>query len=128
VIIGLSGYGRSGKDEAAKGLTEQHGFTRLAFADVLREFLYRLNPVVKPTYLRAFPPLVLDARVQAVIDRYGWDGYKETPYGPEIRELLQRLGTEGGRELISDTIWIDATLKDAPEKVVITDVRFPNEE
>ena len=32
-IIGLSGYARSGKDEAAKVLVEELGFPRVAFAD-----------------------------------------------------------------------------------------------
>ena len=39
-IVGLSGYARSGKDEAAKVLVEEFGFTRVAFADKLREVLY----------------------------------------------------------------------------------------
>jgi hypothetical protein len=131
VIIGLSGYARSGKDTAAAGM-DMWGFKRVAFADKLRDFLYLLNPVVKPRYDRAFAPLVPDWRVQQVIDRFGWHGYKETAYGPEIRELLQRLGTECGRELISDTVWIDAALNnveldDHYKSVVVTDVRFPNE-
>jgi hypothetical protein len=46
--------------------------------------------------------------------------------------LLQRLGTECGRELISDTVWIDAALNnveldDHYKSIVVTDVRFPNE-
>jgi hypothetical protein len=125
VIVGLAGYARSGKDEAAKGLTTL-GFERRAFADKLREFIYRLNPVVTS------PVWGEHLRLAEVIDVYGWDGYKESKYGKEIRELLQRLGTECGRQLISDTIWIDATLGDnrimIPEpKIVVADVRFPNE-
>jgi hypothetical protein len=110
VIIGLSGYARTGKDTAAAGM-DMWGFKRVAFADKLRDFLYLLNPVVKPRYDRAFAPLVNENwRVQNVIDKYGWDGYKATPYGPEIRELLQRLGTECGRQLLYDHVWIDAAL------------------
>jgi len=39
------------------------------------------------------------------------------------------LGTEWGRKLIDDGIWVSATMKRAVNggKVVITDVRFPNE-
>jgi hypothetical protein len=131
VIIGLSGYARSGKDTAAAGM-DMWGFKRVAFADKLRDFLYLLNPIIQPRYKRAFAMLVPDARVQTVIDKHGWGGYKETPYGPEIRELLQRLGTECGRTLISDTVWIDAALNnveldDHYKSIVVTDVRFPNE-
>lgn len=121
MIIGLSGYARSGKDEAAKGLGTIN-FRRVAFADKLREFLYALNPMVAGTSS-------LPVRLKFVIDRYGWDGYKETTYGKDIRELLQRLGTECGREMIGDTVWVDAVMNNLrpTEHYVIADVRFPNE-
>lgn len=143
-IIALSGYARSGKDEAAKVLVEEFGFTQVAFADKLREMLYQLNPIVS-----ACKPLDLNVRigehtkklvipgfenfthvyVQNVIDRFGWAGYKETEYGDEIRRLLQRLGTEAGRQTLWDSIWIDAALTGLPDdaKVVVSDARFFNE-
>lgn len=127
MIVGLSGYARSGKDTFADILVEEYGFTRIAFADTMRNFLYVLNPMVKPRYERSFSALVPDQRLQDVIDRFTWDGYKATPYGKEIRELMQRLGTECGRAMISDTVWIDAALKGISGNVVVTDVRFPNE-
>lgn len=132
-IIGLSGYARSGKDEAAKVLVEEYGFTRIAFADKLRDFLYALNPVVRvepvidPRYL---DPVGYEiSRVKNVIDQYGWDGYKETIYVDEIRPLLQRLGTEAGRGVLGPNIWIDSALNnlDPEGKYVVTDCRFPNE-
>lgn len=135
-IVGLSGYARSGKDEAAKVLVEEFGFTRVAFADKLRDFLYALNPMVSQyVYVKGDDdkPVLWGGNetvcVQEVIDVFGWDGYKETPYGPEVRRLLQRLGTEAGRETLWDSIWIDAALTGLPEdaKVVVTDCRFPNE-
>jgi hypothetical protein len=122
MIIGLSGYARSGKDEAAKALIEA-GFIRLAFADKLREVLYALNPyVVDDTGYE-------HVNLQTVIDDYGWDGYKETPWGSEIRRLIQRLGTEAGRQTLWDSIWVDATMNQIVpgQNYVITDVRFPNE-
>lgn len=131
MIVGLSGYARSGKDESAKALQEI-GWERRAFADKLREFLLALNPLVAPGVQPAFGAHKVIATAQEVIDQYGWDGYKESPYGAHMREYLQRLGTECGRELISDTIWIDAALGGASHggpapKIVVTDVRFPNE-
>lgn len=124
-IIALSGFARSGKDEAAKLLVEEFGFKQVAFADKLRDMLYQLNPIVKGmgrldddnTYL------------QDVINEYGWNGYKETIHGTEIRRLLQRLGTEAGRQTLWDSIWIDAALTGLPEdaKVVVSDARFFNE-
>lgn len=129
-IIALSGFARSGKDEAAKVLVEEFGFTRVAFADKLREVLYALNPIVGELNLSGQGYTdVKTLYVQDVIDKYTWDGYKETSYGPEIRRLLQRLGTEAGRQTLWDSIWIDAALTGLPEdaKVVVSDARFFNE-
>lgn len=123
MIIGLSGYARSGKDEAAKVLVEEFGFKRVAFADKLREFLYVLNPDIRSE--SGYD--VWD--VQGVIDHYGWDGYKEGEYAQPIRQYLQRLGTEAGRQVLWDSIWIDAALHDVNQfdNIVVTDCRFPNE-
>lgn len=130
-IIGLSGFARTGKDEAAKVLVEEFGFTQIAFADRLRSFLYDLNPIVrhhmKPSdslyWAEEFPFL------KDVIDEYGWDGYKETVWKDEIRRLLQRLGTEAGRQNLGDTIWIDSAFRGLPDdaKIVVSDPRFFNE-
>ena len=146
-IIALSGYARSGKDEAARALVEEEGFVQVAFADKLREMIYAINPIVAHVEdENRVSPIVGEAKplvsvrgtkicehrpmyVKDVIDRYGWGGYKETFYGPEIRRLLQRLGTEGGRQTLWDTIWIDAALTGLDEnaKVVVSDARFFNE-
>lgn len=60
--------------------------------------------------------------------------WKEAPLGGvwgdlTPRLLLQKLGTEGGRELIHENIWVNALFADLKEdsKWIITDVRFPNE-
>lgn len=126
-IIALSGYARSGKDEAAKVLVEEHGFIQVAFADKLREMLYALNPLI--SVWRDWDGEPGPVYVQDVIDRYGWGSYKETAYGTEIRRLLQRLGTEAGRQTLWDSIWIDAALTGLPEdaRVVVSDARFFNE-
>lgn len=125
-IIALSGFARSGKDETAKVLVEEFGFQQVAFADKLREMLYALDPIVGHYYYDKNPSLLT---VQDIIDKHGWGGYKETEFGAEIRRLLQRLGTEAGRQTLWDTIWIDAALTGlAPDaKVVVSDARFFNE-
>lgn len=129
-VIALSGFARSGKDEVSNILVKEFGFKKVAFADKLREVLYALNPIVAhgwQTKAKDYP--FEPVYVQNVIDQYGWDGYKETSYGPEIRRLLQRLGTEAGRETLWDSIWIDAALTghDEDAKIVISDARFINE-
>jgi hypothetical protein len=113
--VGLSGYGRSGKDTIGAAL-QQHGYVRAAFADRIRESLYVLNPLISDS-----------ERVADIIDEQGWEATKGTH--PEARVLLQRLGSEVGRDLLGENIWVDMTFKNVPDgsKVVITDCRFPNE-
>lgn len=117
MIIGLSGYARSGKDEIAKVLVEEHGYTRVAFADKIREFLYELNPQVGST------------RLAPLVSEYGWDVAKSSP---EVRYLLQTLGVSA-RKLFGDRFWVHEAMKtmlnNPPPDLnyVITDVRFFNE-
>lgn len=144
-LVGFSGYARSGKDTAVALLADE-GYKRIAFADKLREVLYALNPIVVDS-----APMQLTVKqgtkvknlsmpgyenfqhiyVQDVIDKYTWDGYKETPYSTEIRRLLQRLGTEAGRNAMWDSIWVDAALKVVDEHpydlYAVSDCRFVNE-
>lgn len=116
MIIGLSGYAQSGKDSVAEILVNQYGYTRVAFADPIRELLYEMNPTVKDG----------GYRVQGVVDGYGWDVAK-TAF-PEVRTLLQNLGV-GARKIFGEDFWVDQALRNvtADGDYVITDVRFPNE-
>jgi hypothetical protein len=120
-ILGLAGYARSGKDTAGNALAEL-GWKRIAFADVLREFVYRLNPLIMSEWGKV-------TQLKWIIDEYGWDGYKRTQWADGVRDMLQVCGTECGRELISPNIWVDATFNrmEPDGKYVISDVRFPNE-
>jgi hypothetical protein len=117
-LVAFCGYARSGKDTAALVLAE-YGYERLAFADALRDSLYALNPIVQVEYA---------LRAQEIVDGIGWDRAK-VEY-PEIRELLQRFGTEVGRTLYGENFWVDRVMTKVKPggKYVITDVRFPNEQ
>lgn len=115
MIIGLSGYAQSGKDTLGSALVDNYGFTRYAFADALKEMVYRLNPVVDQ----------MENRVQDFVDTEGWEKAKKNP---EVRRLLQVMGTEAGRQVLGDNIWVDTVLNRVGGRdVVITDCRFPNE-
>ena len=122
MIIGLTGYAQSGKDTVAKILVEQHGFTRIAFADKIREFLYETNPMFDSI---AGEPMFVKARV----DRDGWEEAKKSPH---IRRLLQNSGV-AARKLFGDNFWVHEAMKTMltdprPDmNYVITDVRFLNE-
>lgn len=108
MIIGFSGYARSGKDTAAASLP---GFWRYAFADKLKDaarVIFGLNDIQLYGSLKEKP------------DAY----WERTP-----REILQLLGTECLRKGFADDVWIRAlflSMKDHYD-CVITDVRFPNE-
>jgi hypothetical protein len=113
MIIGLSGYAQSGKDTVAELLCLNYGYHRVSFADPMREALMRLNPVINSQPLAC------------LVDDYGWDVAKSNP---EVRRLLQVFGTEVGREMFGENFWVELAFKQSPqERVVFTDVRFPNE-
>lgn len=119
MIIGLSGYARSGKDTAADHLISRHGFTRYSFAAPMKEAMYKLNPIVHSDTIGEF-------RYKNLVDVYGLDSAKES--NPEIRRLLQVFGTEVGREMFGENFWVDLALNSIKEEnVVISDVRFKNE-
>lgn len=126
MMIGVSGYARAGKDTVGAYLRDNHGFTRLAFADTLKRFALAINPIVDAT--------LHDGEVQLCrlydelsAGQFDWEAAKENP---EVRALLQRIGTEGGRNVLGENVWVDATLSGVDphaDSWVITDVRFPNE-
>lgn len=117
--IGLTGFAQSGKDTVGQYLVEKYGFTRVAFADAVRDCLYALNPRVATRTL-GIP------RVKELVDAVGWEEAKKES---DVRELLQRMGTEVGRQLIDDQVWLTIALRKTRglNCIVFTDVRFPNE-
>lgn len=114
-ILGLTGAAGAGKNTVADILF-RHGFANFGFADpIYRAVVAALG--VSPDSLR---------------DRAA----KEKPIewiGKSPRELLQTLGTEWGRNMVRDDIWIQLAMRQAQEilqnhrGVILTDVRFQNE-
>ncbi|MFD3325829.1 hypothetical protein [Streptomyces sp. NPDC058701] len=120
-LVGLAGAARSGKDTAAEALLSA-GWQRKAFADKVKDMLYALDPVLIE---KVCAEGVTSLRYE--VDGYGWETTKDVY--PEVRQYLQRLGTEGGRAVLGENVWVDALLRDRETwgPAVITDVRFPNE-
>jgi hypothetical protein len=120
MIIGLSGYAQTGKDTIAQHLVEHYGYTRIAFADPIREALLKLNPHITDI------PELPQANLSQLIPM-GWEFLKQT--SPQVRGLLQRFGTEVAREMWDQDFWVKLAMRKASESenVVFTDVRFPNE-
>lgn len=128
-VIGLTGYAQTGKDTVGQILVSHRGYTRISFADNVREAVYRLNPIVDwnldqtgPT-LHGHSPYTL----QELVTDIGWERAK-THYS-EVRRLLQVMGTEVGRNMFGERAWIEMAGRQAAghDKVVFTDVRFENE-
>lgn len=109
-LIGLFGAQRSGKSTVATELTSRFGYSEVAFADPIKEAICSMFGITRAT---------LEAR-------------KEMHAGIDIpityRSLMQTLGTEWGRQVHS-ALWLrlHARRVAAVRRVVVPDVRFPNE-
>ena len=121
MIIGLSGYAQSGKDTVAQILVDNYGYTRVAFADKIRELLYEMDPPLPIGY-------GLEAHVvglQNYVEIYGWETGKQNL---TVRSMLQNIGL-GARKVFGEDFWVKQALSSCKpwEKIVVTDVRFKNE-
>lgn len=113
-IIALYGPQQAGKSEAAKAIALLPRWSRLSFAQPLYDMMSALLGEDARKLDKAAP---LDALC-----------------GKTLRHALQTLGTEWGRGMVGDTIWLnamDAALtrcqKRGWEGVVLDDLRFLNE-
>lgn len=128
-VVGLAGYAGAGKDTVGAILIEKYGFERISFADPLRNAVATLNPIVGfedvPGTRGEFSTRLV--RYNEALDRIGYTEAK-VRY-PEVREILQRMGTDVGREQIDPDLWVNLAMKsmDPTKRYVITDMRFPNE-
>lgn len=122
-IVALGGLFASGKDVIADVLVEDYGFVKIGMSDILREALVILNPWVQT-------PGGDFVRAGSAIQTLGYEAAKEIP---EIRSLLQTLGTDVVRNLIDNDAWVVAILKrihsygPSGTPIVITGIRYPNE-
>lgn len=122
--VALMGRAGAGKDTVAAILGEKYGHVRVAFADPLKRMALAADPIV-------YADSVSAVHLSDIVDAHGWDAAKRDY--PEVRRFLQRLGSEGVRDVIGPGTWV--TLADraigeaftAGRPVVLTDVRFPNE-
>lgn len=122
--IGLIGRKQVGKSAAGDYLADMFSYQIRAFADPMRAMARAINPIIGNT--PAGPLRLTEAEAT-----YGYDRAKEI--FPEFRRFLQTLGTEGGRKVLGETIWVDTFVKGIMPlladqlPIVVTDVRFQNE-
>jgi hypothetical protein len=111
MIVGIAGPKKSGKTTLANSLAETYGLNHLSFAAPIRLFVASILGV----------PLDELERI------------KERPIswldGITPRTIMQRCGTEFGRNMVHPEIWVRRVLRLASLErgAVISDVRFQNE-
>lgn len=116
-IIGLTGRARSGKDTVANIISDTYRYPAIALADPIKQATYVM---LEPFLAHLKDDMQKEKTIPAL--------------GVSPREIWQTLGTEWGRQLINENIWliiakerISMLEKLGHEGAVITDVRFNNE-
>lgn len=118
-ILALTGLKGAGKTTAADMLCQNNGFSRVKFADPLKNMIRTL-----------FYDAGYD---EEETERYVEGDLKEEPVGfllgRTARHLMQTLGTEWGRDCVHEQFWVNMFGAMAGQKslVVVDDLRFPNE-
>lgn len=120
IIIGICGQTAAGKTFARKHVAAGYDALPISMADALKRMLLELG---------------LEHS-----DVYGSQEHRMKPNyllcGKTSRHAMQTLGTEWGRKLIGNDVWVNATEasiaticagEHAPDYIVIDDIRFPNE-
>src|ERR1700722_6841689 len=99
-VIGLCGRARVGKDTAAAHIEAKYGWRRVGFADELK-------------------------RIAA--EYFGWRGSRH-PTDPKGGSVLVGVGEMMRRE-VSEDFWINKAAEKlfSHDRIVVSDVRYPNE-
>lgn len=111
-MIGIAGAAGSGKDTLGDYIVKNYGFVPRSVASPIKAIL---------TAMFKFP-------AGAWEDRH----WKDSPLpvmGVTPRYLAQTLGTDWGRRMVHEDIWISKLIagRQPGSKIVVTDIRFPNE-
>jgi len=123
MIIGLIGFAGSGKGTIADILVSKKGYTKLSFADAVKD---------ATAAIFGWPRFLLEGDTE---ESRAWREQKDEWWSKKTglyvtpRNMLQLMGTEVGRGMIHPDIWIYAMERrmELYSNVVIADVRFPNE-
>lgn len=127
MIVGITGKKNSGKDTAADYLVKKLGFTKIGFADKLKESFAALFDISIEDIerLKNDPDTIVG--IQRVLG-LGEDTLYKTM---TLRTALQRYGVEAHRDIFGQDFWVEAalgpTIWDLGTKIVVPDVRFENE-
>jgi hypothetical protein len=118
-IIAFSGGQGAGKTTAAEFIKDNHGYKIRAFADPIYEILFEMDPIIDwGEGFTKLSLLKLGLTIDEIKRRY-----------PEVRGLLQKIGTEWGRAIHGPDCWVEYMMRSRPrlEYTAIPDIRFENE-
>jgi hypothetical protein len=123
MLIALVGFIGSGKGTVADILVEKKGFTKLSFADTVKD---------ATAAIFGWPRHLLEGDTKESRDfREAPDAWWSDKFGYEFspRKALQLMGTEAGRNVFHPDLWIFSLEKklELYPNIVIADTRFPNE-
>ena len=123
-LIALMGNRGAGKGAIASYLADFHHYTARGFADPLYEQLTILNPWIQAGESLTNPKF---RRYNDLVERFGVDYVKRNFV--EVRKYLQLLGTECGREIIHDLVWVKIAEERSrgDYRTSFFDMRFANE-
>ena len=124
--VGICGFIGSGKDAIGDILCEEKGYVRMSFATAVKE----IGSAMFNWPLHMLSGATEESRIwrEQVDDEWSEIlGYQITP-----RMALQKIGTEAGRNVFGENIFVGKVLKTIKDKypdkkIVITDCRFENE-
>jgi hypothetical protein len=124
-LIGITGFAGSGKDTVADYLCENFNFTRLSFAQTVKDIL---------SVIFGWDRFLLEGRTK---ESREWRETEDVWWANKLnipdltpRKMMQFIGTDVLRDHFHNDIWIAALerkILDLQRNVVVTDCRFPNE-
>lgn len=123
MLIGIVGFIGSGKGTVADILVNKHNFTKLSFADTVKD---------ATAVIFGWPRHLLEGDTdESRAFREATDDWwsEKMGYNFSPRMALQMMGTEAGRNVFHSDLWIHSLERkmEMYPNVVIADVRFPNE-
>ena len=124
MIIGMMGYMGAGKDTVADILVEEQGFTKLSFADSLKDVVSSVFGWDRDLVEGSTPE---SREFRDEVDEWWSSELGIEDFTP--RKALQLIGTDLFREKFNGDIWVKNTIRRATlyENVIIADIRFVNE-
>jgi hypothetical protein len=131
MIIGLSGYAKSGKDTVAEMIQEIHPDKW-----EVKKFSGKLKVIA--SILTGIPAHQFEDQEfkSSMLGEEWWKNYGDFYHQTTVRDFLQILGTDAIRNGLHTNAWVNALMADyKPKKMseynpsswIITDCRFPNE-